>query len=153
MKILRKLCQSNYRMFKFWKALQYKKYRKLLQTDMNYDALLETLIIKLTFLGLEQQLFSKKIKFLRKETVHSIWNARSYLKKINKVYDEAYNIAQKKYIKKYGHLFVIENPNEIPNLDEIQQFVEGMPAIAEMRKKALDKALEILSKDMFDWWI
>jgi len=167
-----------YKRFNWHRKIQYFKFFMFHNAEYDQCFLVEILILKLTFMGLQFAKFGVIIDEERRKQVHSIWETRKRLKKFNNAFEILYEQASKKFKEKYGFAYesemIWEDKNDgsdcseykgskiiapvpitVEQSNEMEEyFREAFPFEAEynLEKQMINEACELIKENIFGWW-
>ncbi len=165
-----------YKRFNWHRKIQYFKFFMFHNAEYDQCFLVDMLILKLTFMGLQFAKFGVIADKERKEQVHTIWETRKRLKKFNGAFDILYEKACKAFKEKYGFDYISEMiwesegngiskfeglkiisplPISKEQSEEMEEyFREKFPFEAEyeLEKQMISEACELIKENIFGWW-
>lgn len=160
-----------YRLFKIWKNRQYKKFLKEANWDFDHSSITSFLELKLTIMGLYFAKFGIVVDEDRKKQVHTIWQARKYLRNYQNSFDWAQKQCQKKFREKYGcdyEIRMFTTPKDsktsflnfecispVENKEEAEQYwlsLKEWDIEYNRDREQLKLAFEYMQEHMRTWW-
>jgi len=155
-----------YKLFKFWKNRQYRKFLKESNWEFDHSSITNFLELKLTIMGLYFAKFGIVIDDDRKKQVHTIWQTRKYLRNYQNAFDIVEEQCQKKFVEKYGcryecelttddHYLCINCSSKIENKEEAKAYWNSLDEFKleyEYQQDQLKKVFDSMQNNMMTWW-
>ncbi len=166
-----------YKLFKIWKAQQYRKFLREENYEFDWSSIVNMLILKLTMMGLQFRKFGWTSDEDVRLKVNTIWATRRELKRVLNAFNVCHDQAEKAFEKRFGFPYrseMISTPCEDhpgmsevhfktilpygspPELEEEANKVwrELFPFDADTRlaNASLKTAFKLMQKHIWNWW-
>lgn len=161
----------DYKLFKIWKNRKYKKFLKDENWEFDHSSITSFLDLKLTIMGLYFAKFGIVIDEDRKKQVHTIWQARKYLRNYLNAFDWAQKQCQKKFRDRYGcdyevKMFTVPRDDEtsylhfecaskVENKEEAEKYwfsLKERDIEYNREREQLKKAFDQIYEHIGSWW-
>lgn len=160
-----------YKLFKIWKNRKYKKFLKDENWEFDHSSITSFLDLKLTIMGLYFAKFGNVVDEDRKKQVHTIWQARKYLRNYLNAFEWSEEQCQKKFREKYNCDYkfeMVSTPrdkltsyidfkctSQVEDKEEAEKYWNSLKdwELEDQREREqLKKAFDYIHEHIGSWW-